>query len=84
MKSGREQLKEGLFMWEYKFLVLSLDIANSGGKDANPFDQATSDLNAEGGVGWEVVAVLPKMGKGNSWTIALLKRPRRQVRHTPK
>jgi hypothetical protein len=71
-------------MWEYKFLVLNLDVAISGGKDANPLDQATSDLNAEGGFGWEVVGVLPKMGKGNSWTIALLKRPRRRVRESPK
>jgi hypothetical protein len=67
-------------MWEYKFFVLSLDIAITGEKDADPLHQAASDLNAEGEVGWEVVAVLPKMGKGDSWTIALLKRPRRHIR----
>lgn len=50
-------------MWEYKFLVLSLDVALSGGKDANPLDQATLDLNAAGEVGWDLVAVLPRMGR---------------------
>jgi len=61
-------------VWEYKFLVLSLNVAIGGGKDADPLDEATIELNGEGKEGWEVVAVIPKIGKGESWTIALLKR----------
>jgi hypothetical protein len=60
-------------MWEYKFLVLGLHL-----------DQATSELNAEGEAGWEAVAVLPKIGKDDSWAITLMKRARRQVRQNPK
>jgi len=63
-------------VWEYKFLVLSLDVAITSKKDADPLEQAEKDLNAEGADGWEVVSLLPNMGKGESWTIALLKRPK--------
>jgi hypothetical protein len=34
-----------------------------------------SDPNELGEDGWEVVAVIPKVGTGNTWTYAPLKRP---------
>lgn len=52
--------------WEYLFELLTLD----------PFEESEQQLNALGSKGWEVIAIIPKMGKGDSWTIALLKRPK--------
>ncbi len=61
-------------MWEYKFEVMDLWTPMSGSKDADPLEEAEAQLNELGQQGWEVVALLPKMGKGETWTIALLKR----------
>ena len=58
-------------MWEYRFEVMNLD--SPIGSD--PVGKSEARLNALGKDGWEVVVILPKMGKDNSWTIALLKRP---------
>ena len=71
-------------MWEYKFAVLAIDGATAGAKAAAALEQAASQLNAEGQTGWEVIAVFPNMGQGNSATVALLKRPKRQARQNPK
>lgn len=56
-------------MWEYKFVVFSL-----GEHADEPFEEAKGQLNIEGANGWEVVTVLPKMGKKESWCVALMKR----------
>jgi len=37
-------------------------------------DEAQNQLSALGEAGWEVVSLVPKMGKGESWCFALLKR----------
>jgi hypothetical protein len=58
-------------MWEYHFEVMDLDSLVS----ADPLGEEDTRLNTLGKVGWEVVAMLPKMGKNNSWSIVLLKRP---------
>ena len=58
-------------MWEYHFEVMDLDSPVSG----DSLGEEETRLNALGKVGWEVVAMLPKMGKNNSWSIVLLKRP---------
>lgn len=62
-------------MWEYHFEVMNLDSPGPADPLADPLGDEEKRLNALGKDGWEVVAMLPKMGKGNSWTIALLKRP---------
>jgi hypothetical protein len=59
-------------MWEYEFLIFSL-----GGHGGDQMDKAQAELNAAGAEGWEAVSLLPKMGKDESWCIALLKRPRK-------
>jgi hypothetical protein len=51
--------------WEYHFEVLALD----------PLEESEQRLNALGNERWEVVAMMPKMGASDFWTIALLKRP---------
>lgn len=53
-------------VWEYEFVLFSFD----------DLDDAEKTLNAEGSQGWEVISLVPKMGKDDSWTIALLKRPK--------
>lgn len=59
-------------MWEYKFLIFSL---GTGHGDGNTYIEASeSQLNAEGAAGWEVIAVLPNMGKN---CFALMKRPKK-------
>jgi hypothetical protein len=58
-------------MWEYHFEVMDFDSPVS----ADPLGEEETRLNALGKGGWEVVAMLPKMGKNNSWSIVLLKRP---------
>ena len=57
--------------WEYKFLVLALEPANDSGDTLSDNEAA---LNREGADGWDVVTLLPKLGAGESWTVALLKR----------
>jgi hypothetical protein len=56
--------------WEYEFQVFSL--AGKG----NDIEEATKRLNEAGDEGWEIVSVMPKMGKNDSWGIAVLKRPK--------
>ena len=51
--------------WEYHFEVLTSD----------PIDVSEKRLNFLGKEGWEVVAMMPKMGVDDSWIVALLKRP---------
>ena len=58
-------------IWEYHFEVMDID--STVGDD--PVGESETRLNALGAEGWEVVVMLPKMGKKNSWTIVLLKRP---------
>jgi hypothetical protein len=66
--------------WEYKFMVFSLTASViEGNTHQGPFEEAEIWLNQEGAAGWEVVSVLPKMGAGESWTIALLKRQKSAV-----
>ncbi|MCZ6774366.1 MAG: DUF4177 domain-containing protein [Proteobacteria bacterium] len=50
--------------WEYRFLLI----------DINTIDESESLLNSQGNDGWEAVAVIPKVGAGDSWTIVLMKR----------
>ena len=58
--------------WEYH-----IELLNLGNEDA-----ATSvgQLNDLGVVGWELVSVVNKLGKDDSWTAAFLKREKRQDR----
>ena len=58
--------------WEYHIEPLAL-----GGEDA---DMSEGQLNDLGAVGWELVSVLSKTGKTESWCVAILKRERRQSR----
>jgi hypothetical protein len=53
--------------WEYRFEALLLDGALQSVEDR---------LNEVGWEGWEVVALVPKVKGGESWTLALLKRAR--------
>jgi hypothetical protein len=52
--------------WEYSVELISfIDIA-----------VASKALNKWGHAGWEVVAVIPKVGgKDETWTVAILKKP---------
>ena len=59
-----------IIKWEYRFHIL--DFGNKS--DERPFGNAEVELNELGDEGWEVASVLTKMGAGNSWTLALLKR----------
>jgi hypothetical protein len=54
--------------WEYRFEVLDLQ-----GSDES-LDESKDELNRLGHLGWEVVSLVPKMGAGESWCVALLKR----------
>jgi hypothetical protein len=55
--------------WEYKFEVLGLS-AESG------IEHSQKSINTEGADGWEVIAVIPKLGKQPSLDcLALMKRP---------
>jgi len=59
-------------MWEYQLLTLPL--STSGG-----FEESQQALNAEGADGWELIAVVPKMGKIPSLDcVAVLKRPQKK------
>jgi len=60
-------------MWEYKFLIFSL----GKGQGDDYVEKSQAELNAEGAEGWEVIAILPKMGKNESWCFALMKRPKK-------
>jgi hypothetical protein len=66
--------------WEYKFIVMDLPTGEydptKEGEDDH-LDVNIGSLNAEGDDGWEVVSLVPRMGAGNSYTFALLKRPKR-------
>jgi len=57
--------------WEYQFEVLDLVSSDES------LDKSKNQLNALGNAGWEVVSLAPKMGKGESWCLALLKRETR-------
>jgi hypothetical protein len=57
--------------WEYKILVLPF--SGEGG-----IEEGEQWLNAEGSEGWEVVAVVPKVGEHASLDcFAVLKRPKK-------
>lgn len=62
----------GIMMaWEYKFVILSF---GTGHGDGDKYLTACeTELNGEGAQGWEVVALLPNMGKN---CFALMKRPK--------
>ncbi len=65
----------GVTRWEYKFLVCSLTSSVMHEiQDRGPFEEAEGWLNREGSEGWEVVALVPKMGAKEAFTVALLKR----------
>jgi hypothetical protein len=55
--------------WEYKFVVFELS-TEAG------MDDSEGSLNCEGAVGWEVIAILPRMGFAGSYCFAVMKRPR--------
>ena len=61
--------------WEYRFVVLGLGPDSKKAKESDPFSDVEAALDAEGSEGWEAVSVIPKMGKGDSWTFVLMKRP---------
>jgi len=54
--------------WEYQFEVLDLQ----GGEKS--LDESQNELNRLGRLGWEVVSLVPKIGKDESWCVALLKK----------
>jgi hypothetical protein len=56
--------------WEYNIEIL--DFGNK--TDERPFGNSIDQLNQLGDQGWEVASILTHMGKGNSWTLALMKR----------
>ncbi len=58
-------------IWEYELLPLQLSV-----KDG--IEESRATLNAEGVDGWELVSVVPKMGKNPSLDcLAFLKRRKR-------
>lgn len=54
--------------WQYRFEVLDLVSSDQS------LDESQKQLNAWGEARWEVVSLVPKMGNGESWCLALLKR----------
>jgi len=54
--------------WQYRFEVLDLVSSDQS------LDESQKQLNALGEARWEVVSLVPKVGKGESWCLALLKR----------
>lgn len=54
--------------WEYRFEVLDLQGSEKS------LDDSQNELNRLGQLGWEVVSLVPKMGKGESWCMTLLKK----------
>ena len=60
--------------WEYDFLAWSM--TGSWKYIEQAIEQATTELNDMGEAGWELVAVMPKMGEEEAATIAVLKRPK--------
>ena len=64
--------------WEYRFEMLSLLSGHEGHHshdELGPLRVTEQDLNELGADGWEVIAIIPKTGKDDDWTLALLKRP---------
>lgn len=64
--------------WEYRFEMLGLLSGHEGhvSHDEHGSLRVTEqDLNELGADGWEVIAIIPKTGKDDVWTLALLKRP---------
>ena len=55
--------------WQYKFHVFDLE-----SNVDTPLEETEKELDQLGEEGWEVISVLSKMGKGQSYGIALLKR----------
>lgn len=60
--------------WEYQFEIFSF-----AGKKEGETEEGTEQLNEAGSQGWELVSVLPEMGKNDSFGIAVLKRPKPQT-----
>jgi hypothetical protein len=74
-RNGMEN--SGVVKWEYRFLVCSLTSSVMHEiQDRGPFEEAEGWLNRAGSDGWEVVALVPKMGANGAFTVALLKRPK--------
>jgi len=59
-------------MWEYKIEVLDLQGAE------NSLVESEKQLDSLGRQGWEAVSFIPKVGKGDSWCLAVLKRQTRE------
>lgn len=51
-------------MWEYKIAIIPL----------SEIEDAQRLLNKEGREGWELVTVIPRVGKSESWSQAFFKR----------
>ena len=51
--------------WEYLIAILPFE----------EIDEAQRVLDRHGRDGWELVAVIPKVGAGKSWSQAFLRRP---------
>lgn len=67
--------ESGITKWEYKFLVCSLTASVMHEiQERGPFEEAEGWLNREGSEGWEVVALVPKMGANEAFAVTLLKR----------
>ena len=52
--------------WEYH-----IELLNLGNEDAAISERK---LNVLGATGWELVSVVSKLGKNDSWSVAILKR----------